>query len=124
MPIADISRSNYLLPAQQDTLRITPFSRKLRDPLAQDVTKVVDLRPRLRPGDHHRSYTAHASGLRASALSLADSVLQINIPPSDPVDYQKVRKAASASGPSSGASWPKAAIELNRLLSFCVLVLR
>jgi hypothetical protein len=92
MPIKDISRTNYLVTYHQDSLRITPFSRKLNIPLAQGVSVVqleaspfcpettIDLR-QFSTTDGPVKYT------------IADKVLQISIPPADPVDCQKVNPA-------------------------------
>ncbi len=92
MPIRDISRSNYLAAAQQDTLRITPFSRKLSVPLAAGITNVAIEASPFAPATTI-DLTAHAAASGPVRYSLADGALQINIPPADSIDYQKVRKA-------------------------------
>jgi hypothetical protein len=92
MPIRDISRSNFLAATQQDTLRITPFSRKLTIPLAPGITNVAIEASPFAP-QTTIDLSAHAVASGQLRYSLADGALQLNIPPAEFIDYQKVRKA-------------------------------
>lgn len=92
LPIKDISRSNYLARTEQHTLCITPFSRKLSIPLPIGITDVaIEESPfgAATTIDLH----GHATTSGPVRYSIADGALQIAIPPSDGVDYQKVRPA-------------------------------
>jgi hypothetical protein len=92
LPIKDISRSNYLASTQQNTLCITPFTRKLTVPLAAGITNVVIEESHFCPAT---SIDLHNLSITAGPVrySVADGALQLVIPPAEPVDYQKIRPA-------------------------------
>jgi hypothetical protein len=89
LPIKDISRTNYLVTYHQDSLRIRPFSRKLNIPLARGVS-VVTLEASPFGPETTIDLHQHSNTSGPIRCAVADKVLQISIPPADPLDYQKV----------------------------------
>jgi len=97
MPVEDISRTNYLSSVESDVLYIDPYARRLKISIAPDI-KTIQLMPspfcpetRI---DLREQPTKNALSVGRDRLdySVSNNVLELHVPPRDPVAYQSVAR--------------------------------
>lgn len=95
MTAEDISRTNYLSSVVSDVLHITPYARRLRIPLAQDIKAIQVLPSPFCPEacinlGEQPADNVLAIGDDRLEYSVTHNVIELHVPPRDAVAYQSV----------------------------------
>ncbi len=95
MSVEDISRTNYLSSVENGVLCVTPYARRLRIAFSEDINAIRLMASPFCPevtislAQRSTEDAISVDGVRLETRVLND-VMELFIPPRDPVDYEKV----------------------------------